>query len=62
MMQSFVVRFLKVMTVKLLPVLLNVTSRKFKELSVSPYLLNIKVRCMLLNLCISFTMSVSVLS
>lgn len=37
MMRSVVVGFLKIVTVKLLPLLLNVTSRKFKELSVSPF-------------------------
>jgi hypothetical protein len=58
MMQSVVVGFLKIVAVKLLPV----TSRKFRELSVSPCLLNIKVRCTLLNVCTTLTMSVSVLS
>jgi len=56
MTQSVVVGFLKIVTVKLLPLLLNVTSRKFRELSVSPCLLNIKVRCMVRNLCMTLTM------
>jgi len=62
MMKSVFVGFLKIVTVKLLLLLLNVTSRKFRELSVSPCLLNIKVRCMLLNFCMTLGMSVSVLS
>jgi hypothetical protein len=62
MMKSVFVGFLKIVTVKLLLLLLNVTSRKFRELSVSPCLLNIKVRFMLLNLCMTLGMSVSVLS
>ena len=46
----------------LFPVILSVTSRKIRGLSVSSSLLNVKVRCMLLNVCMMFSMSVTVLS
>jgi len=42
-------------------VILNVTSRKIRELSVSSSLLNVKVGCKLLDVCMMFSMSVAVL-
>jgi len=46
----------------LFSLILSVTSRKIRKLSVSSSLLNVKVRCVLLYICIMFSMSVAVLS
>jgi hypothetical protein len=46
----------------LFSVILSVTARKIRELSVSSSLLNVKVMCMLLNVYMIFSMFLAVLS